>query len=86
MYISQAVAWTTAAYPFGVPNQIPTRDTGLDSGLDREPVKERTSPRSPRWAAENLAKFNRNERKAETFFVLRLNFLCGYKRWIWGFS
>ncbi|XP_029190000.1 lamin-L(I)-like [Acropora millepora] len=44
----QAVAWTTAAYPFGVPNQIPTRDTGLDSGLDREPVKERTSPRSPR--------------------------------------
>ncbi|XP_078348214.1 lamin-B1.S-like isoform X3 [Oculina patagonica] len=48
----QAVAWTTAAYPFGVPNQIPTRDTGPtvlpESGLDREPVKERTSPRSPR--------------------------------------
>ncbi|KAK2569155.1 Lamin-A [Acropora cervicornis] len=47
----QAVAWTTAAYPFGVPNQIPTRDTGLDSGLDREPVKERTPPRSPRTKA-----------------------------------
>ncbi|KAJ7382979.1 Intermediate filament tail domain-containing protein [Desmophyllum pertusum] len=48
----QAVAWTTAAYPFGVPNQIPTRETGpfvlQESGLDREPVKEKTSPRSPR--------------------------------------
>lgn len=48
----QAVAWTTAAYPFGVPNQIPTRDTGPvvppDGGLERERVKERTSPRSPR--------------------------------------
>lgn len=44
----QAVAWTTAAYPFGIPNQIPTRDTGPEGGLDREPVKERTSPGSPR--------------------------------------
>ncbi|XP_031549204.1 lamin-B1-like [Actinia tenebrosa] len=46
----QAVAWTTAAFPFGVPNQIPTRDTGpgspRDTGLDREPSREPKSPRS----------------------------------------
>jgi len=51
----QAVAWTTAAYPFGVPNQIPTRDTGPtvlpETGLDKGPVTERTSPRSPRFKA-----------------------------------
>ena len=44
--LTQAIAWTTAAYPFGVPNQIPTRDTeGHIPGTDMEPVKEKTSPR-----------------------------------------
>lgn len=45
----QAVAWTTAAYPFGVPNQIPTRDTGpITLPETGEPAKEKTFPRSPR--------------------------------------
>ena len=52
------MAWTTAAYPFGVPNQIPTRDTGpvvlSDEELDKAPVRERTSPRSPRWVIDHF--------------------------------
>ena len=48
MFFFQAVAWTTAAYPFGVPNHIPTRDTGpaLPSGeIPSMEKKENNSPR-----------------------------------------
>ena len=46
------MAWTTAAYPFGVPNQIPTRDTGpITLPETGEPAKEKTFPRSPRHAS-----------------------------------
>lgn len=45
----QAMAWTTAAYPFGVPNHIPTRDTvpALPSGeIPASEREEQTSPRT----------------------------------------
>ena len=64
-----------------------TRDSTVDwiESLSRKEHHLNRQGGQLKWR-ENHAKLNKNERMVKVYFVLRLNLLCGYKRWIWGFS
>lgn len=64
-----------------------TRDLTVDwiESLSRKEHHLNRQGGQLKWR-ENHAKLNQNERIVKVYFVLRLNLLCGYKWWIWGFS